>query len=157
LPSAVVLFAPSPPPVGAAGTFIPLEDSAWEGGYRQASGSGGRTTTWIYGTGTQYHTMQATFQLAAQPQGTVSLRIAGMDAEDVAKTPIRITVNNSIIYDGPNPLPNEELPQATYTWRFAATLLKPDTNMIRISNQASGQISHPPFFMLDYASLRFDW
>ena len=105
--------------------------------------------------------MQAAFSLEAQPSGTASLSVEGMDSEDAVKTPIRISVNDTIIYDGPNPLPNDDLPLATgtwatYTWRFDAALLQPGTNVIRISNRAPGQFSLPPFFMLDYATVRFD-
>jgi hypothetical protein len=157
--------APSHPPAtrGNATTPIVLEDTAWQGGYRRASGSnvyGGRTAAWIYGSSTQYHTMQATFVLTAQPSGTAELSIEGMDSEGGTKTPIGISVNGSEIFSGPNPLPDDDLPLesgtwATHTWRFDAALLRPGENVIAISNLAPGAFSRPPFFMLDYAQVRF--
>jgi hypothetical protein len=140
-----------------------LEDTAWQGSYRRASGNnvyGGRTAAWIYGTTTQFSTMQATFALGEQPSGLATLSIEGMDSEGESKTPIRITVNDTEIYSGPNPLPNDDLPLetgtwTTYTWRFDAALLRPGQNMISISNLAPGAFSRPPFFMLDYAQIAF--
>ncbi|HEX6290348.1 MAG TPA: hypothetical protein VFZ66_14235 [Herpetosiphonaceae bacterium] len=156
--------ASSPPAAGGdAAAPLLLEDTAWQGGYRRASGNsvyGGRTATWIYGSSTQYNTMQAIFELTVQPGGMAELSIEGMDSEGAAKTPIRISVNNTEIFNGPNPLPDDDLPLdtgtwATYTWRFDAVLLRPGRNVIGISNLAPGAFSRPPFFMLDYAHLRF--
>ena len=155
---------PQPPAAPAAGNApIVLEDTAWQGGYRRASGNnvyGGRTAAWIYGTTTQFSTMQASFTLGEQPSGTATLSIEGMDSEGASKTPISITINGSEIYNGPNPLPNDDQPLetgtwTTYTWRFDAALLRPGQNTISISNLAPGAFSLPPFFMLDYAQVAF--
>jgi hypothetical protein len=140
-----------------------LEDTAWQGSYRRANGNniyGGRTAAWIYGTTTQFSTMQATFNLRIQPNGTAALSIEGMDSEGASKTPIRIAINGTEIFNGPNPLPNDDLPLetgtwATYTWRFDAALLRQGQNSISISNLAPGAFSRPPFFMLDYAQIAF--
>jgi hypothetical protein len=156
--------ASNPPATGGNATSpIVLDDTAWQGGYRRASGNnvyGGRTATWIYGSSTQYHTMQAAFSLTAQPGGTAELSVEGMDSEGGTKTPIRISVNDTEIFNGPNPLPDDDLPLdsgtwATYTWRFDAALLRPGENVIAISNLAPGAFSRPPFFMLDYAQVKF--
>ncbi len=135
----------------------------WQGSYRRASGNtvyGGRTATWIYGTTTQYSTMQATFRVDQQPVGTAELSVEGMDSEGRAKTPIRITVNGVQIFQGANPLPDDDLPLEsgtwdTATWGFDAALLRPGENRITISNEAPGEFSRPPFFMLDYAVISY--
>jgi hypothetical protein len=154
-PSAAPVPA-GPDPVVAAGTTVRLDDSVWQGGYSSARGYGGRSATWIYGAGTDYSSMQAALQLQSQPAGTATLTLEGMDSEDRAKTPIQITVNNTEIFNGPNPLPNDDLPLDSGTWagvdvRFDAALLRSGTNIIRISNLKPGRFSLPPFFMLDYA------
>jgi hypothetical protein len=143
-------------------TTIRFEDSDWQGGYRRAAGRtyGGRTATWIYGTATEYNTMQAGFDLAAQPAGTATLTIEGMDSEDRAKTPISILVNGVEIFNGPNPLPDDDHPLetgtwASYVWSFDARLLRRGHNSIQIKNLAPGAFSLPPFFMLDYADLAY--
>ncbi len=153
--------APTPVPIIAAGATARLDDNAWQGGYRSARGYGGRSATWIYGTGTPYSTMQARVVLETQPRGTAVLAIEGMDSEDQAKTAIQITVNDVEIFNGPNPLPNDDIPLKTGTWsdavfRFNAAILRPGTNVIRISNLKPGRFSLPPFFMLDYAVLSVD-
>jgi hypothetical protein len=104
--------------------------------------------------------MRAAFTLQAQPAGQAALVIEGMDSEDRAKTPIRIALNGIPIYEGDNPLPNDDLPLETGTWAsyelaFDAALLRSGRNELEISNLAPGAFSLPPFFMLDYAELRF--
>jgi tRNA A-37 threonylcarbamoyl transferase component Bud32 len=147
---------------GGATTTIRFEDTDWLGGYRRPGGLtyGGRTATWVYGTTTEYNTMRVAFNLVAQPAGPASLTVEGMDSEGRAKTPIRIMVNGSEIYNDLNPLPDDDQPLetgtwASYTWQFDAALLRPGRNEISISNLAEGAFSRPPFFMLDYADLAF--
>jgi serine/threonine protein kinase len=148
---------------GAGGVqVITLDDAQWQGGYNLSRGSsvyGGRTATWIYGTGSEYSTMEATFQLNDQPVGAAELIVEGMDSEGSAKTPISIEVNGVEIYNGPNPLPDDDLPLesgtwASNTWTVNAALLQAGTNTIRISNRSQGSFGGPPFFMLDYATVR---
>ncbi|MBV9788453.1 MAG: hypothetical protein JOZ51_09790, partial [Chloroflexi bacterium] len=148
---------PTPEPTpGTAANEIRLEDTAWQGGFRQGRGYGGRSATWIYGSGTSYSTMTAAVTLDRQPQGTAVLRVEGMDSEGRAKTPIVITVNGREIFRGANPLPDDDLPLETGTWasaswNFDPALLQPGSNTIQIRNLAEGAVGRPPFFMLDYA------
>jgi hypothetical protein len=141
---------------------IRFEDTDWQGGFRRASGGtyGGRTATWIYGTSTSYSSMHVSFDLKAQPAGTATLTVEGMDSEDRLKTPISIQVNGVEIFNGPNPLPDDDHPLetgtwASYSWPFDARLLHPGSNQISIANLAPGAFSLPPFFMLDYADLSY--
>ncbi len=150
----------APVPVAAQGTTVELDDNVWGGGYRSARGYGGRSATWIYGAGTNYSSMQALFTVDAQPAGTASLTIEGMDSEDRGKTLIQILINGQQVFNAPNPLPNDDLPLDTGTWAsatftFDAALLQPGENTIQINNLKSGEFSLPPFFMLDYAILSF--
>lgn len=152
----------SQPAAGGAAPIV-LDNPVWQGSYLRSSGNteyGGRTAAWIYGSSTQFSTMQATFSLQTQPRGTAQLSIEGMDSEGTAKTPIRIRVNGTEIFNGPNPLPDDDLPLETgtwdtYTWSFDAALLRPGENTISISNLAQGIVGRPPFFMLDYAEISF--
>lgn len=149
--------------VTTGGQTVRLEDDAWQGSYRRASGQtiyGGRSATWIYGTGTQYSTMQAQFQVSGQPVGTAELRVEGMDSEGSAKTQIQITINGQAIFNGANPLPDDDQPLDSGTWNtarwpFSATLLRSGLNEIRVENLSPGQFSRPPFFMLDYAEISY--
>lgn len=157
-------FVPTGGTVAAAtGQTVRLEDDVWQGSYRRSGGSsvyGGRSATWIYGVGTDYSAMQAQFEVVGQPRGTADLRVEGMDSEGAAKTRIQITINGTPIFDGPNPLPDDDQPLdsgtwATAAWSFDAALLQPGTNVVQVINRSPGQFSRPPFFMLDYAEIRY--
>jgi hypothetical protein len=163
-PLPVPATVPTTPQVSRAGDVvtIALEDTDWQGGYRRPAGQtyGGRTATWIYGSSTEYSVMRARFALADQFVGTVTLTIEGMDSEGRTKTPIQVLVNSAEIYNGPNPLPDDDQPLETGTWAsqswtFDAALLHAGQNEISISNLAEGAFSRPPFFMLDYAELSY--
>ena len=83
-----------------------------------------------------------------------------MDSEGRTKTPIQILVNGAEIYNGPNPLPDDDQPLesgtwASQSWTFDAALLRPGQNEIAIRNLAEGAFSRPPFFMLDYAEITY--
>jgi serine/threonine-protein kinase len=143
-------------------TTIRLEDTAWQGGFRPAAGRtyGGRTATWIYGSSTEYSVMRATFEASGQPAGTATLLVEGMDSEGRPKTPISIKINGVEIYNGPNPLPDDDIPLETgtwssYAWSFDGALIHSGRNEISISNLEPGAFSLPPFFMLDFAELTF--
>lgn len=156
VPPTVPAPTEAPPPVPVAGSTVRLEETAWRGGWQQSKPYGGRNATWIYGTGTGYSSMQAAFVVDEQPSGMATLTIEGMDSEDRAKTPISIGVNGTVIYSGPNPLPNDDQPLdsgtwASYSWNFDAQLVQPGTNILTISTRTPGQFRQPPFFMLDYA------
>ena len=164
LPAATTVPPTQPPPTSvpqqAGAGSIRLDDTAWQGGFRNQAGYRGRSATWIYGRNTQYNTMQAAFVLDTQPVGEATLSIEGMDSEGRDKTLIRIVINNVEIYNGPNLLPDDEYPYqvgtwATATWRFDGSVLQPGQNIIQISNVGPGEFSLPPFFMLDYAVVSF--
>lgn len=153
------------PEVSQSGDVITvrLEDGTWQGGYNLSQGAsryGGRSATWIYGNTTEYSVMRVSFEVIGQPAGEAQLLIEGMDSEGRQKTPISIAVNGTEIYNGPNPLPDDDLPLetgtwASNTWSFDAAVLEPGRNQITISNLAGGTFGRPPFFMLDYAELSY--
>jgi serine/threonine protein kinase len=146
----------------SAGGALPirLDDTVWQGGYRYTDGRtyGGRSATWIYGRGTEYSAMQASFELTEAPQCLAELRVEGMDSEGRARTAISVEVNGAEIYNGPNPLPDDDLPLESGTWathafQFDGALLRAGANEVTISNLDEGTVGLPPFFMLDEAEL----
>jgi hypothetical protein len=79
-----------------------------------------------------------------------------MDSEDAPKTPLRITVNGVTLFQGPDPLPNDDPPLATGQWgtltfRVDAARLHAGGNTLSLANLARGPINRPPFIALDYA------
>lgn len=142
----------------AGAESVRLDDDAWYGGWQQSKTYGGRSATWIYGTGTEFSTMEAAFELSGQPWGEASLAVEGMDGENAPKMEISILVNGENIYTGPNRLPDDDHDLATgtwatYTWPFDAARLQPGVNTITIVALSPGSVGQPPFFMLDYADL----
>jgi hypothetical protein len=145
------------------GTAVTVEDGSFQGGYTRSDGLyHGRTAQWVYGRGTEYHTMTATFNVVEPPAGPATLTIVGVDSEDPAKTPMRIVVNDAVvIYEGPNPLPDDTTagPQGpgnwgSYEWNIPAGVLRPGPNTLSISNlDPSDRINYPIFVMVDYATI----
>jgi len=155
------LPTPEPPPDAASQTTeLRFDDRAWTGGWRNRGDSvyGGRTATWIYGAGTDFSAMEATFELGSNVAGAAELNVEGMDDETAGKSRITVAVNGTVIYDGDNPLPNDDRPLetgiwATHTFGFDAGLLQTGRNTITIRNLSPGGVGLPPFFMLDYAEV----
>ena len=155
------IFDTPTPPTGA-NRSVSLEDVAFEGGYRYPPPSvyEGRTAVWVYGQGTSFASMTAPFRLAAQPGGTATLTLTGMDSEGAAKTPLRILVNGQTIFNGPDPLPNDYSPKAgawgAANWTFPASVLRPGDNTLTVENLSPSSALGIPFIMIDSAQLHWD-
>ena len=77
------------------------------GGYTNANGLyHGRTAHWVYGQGTAFSSMSASFTVQKKPNRPATIVIVGLDAEDEAKSRMRLVLNNRVSYEGPDPLPN---------------------------------------------------
>jgi hypothetical protein len=149
-----------------AGTLV-LEDTAFQGGFRNPGGSiyRQRSATWIYGARTPYSTMAASFELPAAPSGQAVLTITGLDSENAPKTPISITINDREIFRGPAPFAddshdpdfrNAPAPWSDRSWPIPPDALRVGTNRLMIRNLAdTADVGVPPFFMLDRASVAF--
>ena len=143
---------------------IRLDDNAFVGGFTNANRLyHGVTAMWVYGQRTAYSTMSATFRVVGAPAGPAALTIRGVDAEGAAggyaKIPIRITLNGTVLHDGPNPFPDDfanagrgEGNWGLYTWNLAPGLVQEGSNTLTITNLTpDNRINYPIFFMLDYA------
>lgn len=140
---------------------IVLEDNSFAGGYTSDKGYHRRTAQWVYGQGTQYSQMTARFTISKAPKGPGMLTILGVDSEDDTKTRMRVTLNDSIIFEGPNPLPNDDLsgPLGEGNWGWAGwripnKVLREGENTLTITNlDPSNKINYPIFIMVDLVSL----
>jgi serine/threonine-protein kinase len=139
---------------------VSLEDNAFRGGYVNQSGLyRGVTATWVYGQGTDYSRMSATFNLERRPRGEATLTIRGVDSEDSDKTPILITLNGSIVHEGSNPLPDDTDAGINapgnwdeVSWSVGSDVLRRGENTLTITNLSQSDcINCPAFFMLDWA------
>ncbi len=163
-PPATLPPSPTPAPLPTivqGNNTITLQDSDFQGGYTPAGDRYyGRTAHWVYGQGTRYSTITAHFNYNTLSGGSGNLSIVGLDSEDSAKAPIQITLNSTVIYNGPDPLPDDALAGAgsqgnwgTYNWFIAPSAFKSGLNTLTITNLDRGDKLLPPFLILDYAAI----
>ena len=104
--------------------------------------------------------MSATFDAGAPAPGTATLVIEGMDSEDRAKTPMRIAINGVVLFEGPSPFPNDDIPLQSGRWsalqlQFDGAILNTGANTLTITNLVPGSVGGAPFVAVDYAVVRF--
>ena len=158
-PTSSATASPTPPgpPIRQTTAVRPFR-----GGFNQRYH--GRSAAWVYGQGTAFHTMTANFDIdgADSVRGDATLRLVGIDAEDIVKKPIRIILNGVIIYDGPDPLPNDfccgpsgEGNWGTAEFGFSAALLG-SSNSVSITNLDDRDCTYcPNFVMVDSAQVSY--
>jgi hypothetical protein len=166
-PTARPTAAPTPaPPAPPETERLRIPDRWFRGDYEgeQSGRYHGRSASWVYGQGTRYHTMTARFDL--DHDGTVvrraSLQLVGLDGDDPDKHPIVIELNGVTIFEGPNPLPNDECcgPDGPGNWgsftvTFPGDLLE-RRNALMIRNlEPSGCTLCPDYVMVDYGVLSY--
>jgi serine/threonine-protein kinase len=154
----------TPTPEEAGGGGVTLDDSAFVGGYTNDGGLyHGRTAHWVYGQGTAYSSMSASFTVKKKPNGPAKITIVGLDAEDEPKSHVRIVLNNKLIYDGPDPLPNDDTSGVNgpgnwgdATFDIPNKTLQDGLNVLTITNlDPSDKINYPIFVMVDYVTLKW--
>ena len=96
--------------------------------------------------------MTTTFSLNQFPPTTnYQLIITGADDFLTEKCPIRITLNNEVLFEGPNTFLNTEW--NTQTLDISANSFKA-TNVLTITNiSPTGNFDAPPAFLLNYVIL----
>lgn len=106
--------------------------------------------------------MSASFSVQGKPTGRAAISVVGLDAEGAPKIPIRLSLNGRVLYQGPDPLPNDFCcgPSGNGNWgtvtiSFPASLLKHD-NVLTLTNlDPSGRILYPVFVMVDRAQVSY--
>ncbi len=108
-----------------------------------------RPTAFITGTGTPINQMTTTFSLNQfPPTNNYQLIISGADDFLTDKCPIRITFNNVVLFDNPNPFLNTQW--NTQTLNISASSFN-TTNVLTITNTSpNGNFDAPPAFLLNY-------
>ncbi|MBA2570310.1 MAG: hypothetical protein H0V04_03905 [Chloroflexi bacterium] len=153
---------PEPPPESVT---VALPNQLFEGGFERGDRRyHGRTVSYVYGQGTPYHTMTAQFALdpPVRTQGTAMLQLVGIDSEEEEKNPMRIVLNGVVIFEGPNPMPNDFCCGSsgpgnwgTVTFRFSSELLARN-NELSITNLDPGDCTYcPNFIMIDKGELTY--
>ncbi len=113
-----------------------------------------RLATFIKGKKTRIAAMTASFNLKTeQLNGTYELVICGQDDDSPEKCPILIELNGNTVFQGANTF--DRFGWNIRRFSIAAGLLKEGANSLVIRNLSdSGNISGPPFFILNYAILQ---
>lgn len=110
--------------------------------------------------------MSTSFRINEVPLGTadgnqVVFRMYGMDSENRPKTAIVIEVNDVVVFEGDNRLPDDNFDPDSGNWgqwdlQFDADVLRQGDNVLTITNlEPNGGYSAPPWFMLDRAVLAY--
>jgi hypothetical protein len=140
---------------------VDLRAADFAGGYRNPGESlyadqtgDQRPATWIYGGASDYPAMTARFRLDRAPSGPARLTLVGMDAEHPDRMPIEITLNDAVLFRGPNPLDDWRWSQAMLT-APAGTLRAGENSLTIRSLSPEANFNSPPFFMLTAA--RLNW
>ncbi len=112
-----------------------------------------RPTAYITGPGTPTSEMSTAFELNPFPPSTdYQLIITGADDFLEERCPIRITLNDTVIFEGPNTFSNREW--NTQIFDISADVFR-STNVLTITNISStGNFDAPPAFLLNYVVLR---
>ena len=111
-----------------------------------------RPTAFITGTGTPINQMTTTFSLSSfPPTNNYQLIISGADDFLTPKCPIKLTFNNVVLFDDPNPFLNTQW--NTQTINIPASSFN-TTNVLTITNTSpNGNFDAPPAFLVNYVVL----
>lgn len=107
-----------------------------------------RPAAHLYAQPTEYSSTTVTVTLNETPTQYALLRIVGMDDENDSKVPFRISVNDTVVFDGASPFDNTEW---TDTGLLIGDLeiLQEGQNTITIENSApDGEFGVPPWILL---------
>ncbi len=112
-----------------------------------------RPTAYICGAKTPISKMSATFKLNSFPPASdYQLIISGADDFKDEKCPIKITLNDKVIFEGPTTFSNKKWNIKKF--KISANIIK-QNNVLTISNTSpTGNYDAPPAFLLNYAILR---
>ncbi|HUG17190.1 MAG TPA: protein kinase [Thermomicrobiales bacterium] len=134
------------------GPRVDLSAEDFTGAYRRPDGMlFGRPATHIYGVGSDAHAATATFEIAEAPGSYILVTITGMDDERPEKVPMRLWLNDRIIWEGPSPFPNESW--LNVSWLVSdLSALQAGQNSITVEvTEGNGAIGRPPWILITSA------
>jgi hypothetical protein len=152
--------APPAPPPGSSGE-VRLDDTAFQGGFRNPGDAQyrGRTAMLLYGARTPYSRMSARFDLPAAPRDA-ELAVVAVDSQGGSRTQLAILVNDREIFRGPSPFPDEGPGQGEARWTerrlpIPDGLLRSGANTVAIQNlDQSDRVGQPPYAAVDLAVIQ---
>ncbi|MDD5679594.1 MAG: FG-GAP-like repeat-containing protein, partial [Kiritimatiellae bacterium] len=122
--------------------------------FQRSAATGRRFVNWINGAKSAVPAMEATFQLSYPLTGDSELVIAGLDHNVKPPCRIRIRMNGSTVFEGPNPFAQDKW--TTHSFKVRGAFLRDGVpNTLKIESlEDADSIAGAPWFMLSYAVLR---
>jgi len=135
--------------MGAPEPVVQLAGTDFAGGASSLLGevqSGVGRVNYVYAAPTgAYSRMKAAFELTETPSVPVMLYLYARDDDSPHACPIRITLNEEVVFAGPSAFPGD-----AYAWRTYPVpndALEAGKNMLLVENTASdGRLGMPPWF-----------
>ncbi|OGV70532.1 MAG: hypothetical protein A3K19_24735 [Lentisphaerae bacterium RIFOXYB12_FULL_65_16] len=112
-----------------------------------------KQAVWIYGKNSRNPQMWAEFSLDAVPAEPARLVLTAQDDDKPGKVEVRITINGTEIFAGPNAFPEKNWSSAEFA--IPAGVLKQGTNEIRFATLKDSAKSDAGWFML--AECKLAW
>jgi hypothetical protein len=129
----------------------------WQGGYRRDDGVlYGLPAVHMYGQGSGSESISASFEVDEAPSSYIVIQITGMDDERRQKAPMRLWLNDYLVWEGPSPFANEDW--TDIGWLVGSLdALHPGTNTLTLENMAgNGEVGQPPWNLLTSAVVYYE-
>ncbi len=134
---------------GAAHGQRSLSGSALASGAKAQVGTShyGEEVNVVYAADSGASTMQGELNLPRLESGPLYLHLKGRDDDSADTTPVAITVNGEVLFEGPNPFPNDDF--AVVPFSLPEGLARVGANRVVIENKSpEGRVGMPPWFMV---------
>lgn len=145
------------PPSFLGNANVTLGADGWEGGYRREDGVlYGLPAVHLYGKGSGADSISASFEIGEAPNTYIVVQITGMDDERRKKAPMRLWLNDYLVWEGASPFANEDW--TDIGWLIGSLdALQPGTNTITLENMApNGDVGKPPWNLLTSAVVYYE-
>lgn len=159
----------APLPVGTAPPQIDAEQRIafaaidWQGALSDLDdGIYGREAVAVYGAQSPYPAATLTFGLDEAGDGQTALTLTGLDDELPGPTPVAISVNGEVVYEGEAGFYDFDPAAPEVAWQrwtlyFPSNLLRPGENAIAVAQLApSANVGEPPYVLLAEAFVAID-
>jgi hypothetical protein len=148
-------------PVSQVSTIVTYAPDKWLGaGQVTESESYGRLAAALYGQSSGYGTATINIELTDPPKEDVILTLVGMDDDTPGKTPIELTINQTVVYQGDAWFEDWGGTVGEGNWTTVQItipkgLFGPGDNAVTISNAVeNGNEGETPYVLLGGASLQ---
>lgn len=127
------------------------------GAYRREDGVlYDRPAAHLYARSTDYSATTVTFEATERPTDYIGLIVVGMDDERPEAVPIRIRLNDKVIWEGPSPFGNEQWTAAAWQINALGWLHEGQNSLTIEMLVPEGPFGLPPWILLTEAAIYWD-